>query len=93
MFEENIHKERKPITTPRYQSTIYQQIGNQVSVNITNPSEKSWQTVVTMKPNLRREEDEFNPSTPISISTTQEPSQFKSIPELKIGTSVSGVIL
>jgi len=83
MFQENINKERKPVTTPKYKSKVYQQIGPFISVNITNPSEKSWETVVTMKPELRRDEDAYNPSTPMSISTTQEPSKLFSTPSLR----------
>jgi len=82
MFEENVLKERNHVTTPKYQPKVYQQIGPYIKVNITNPSEKSWETVVTMKPELRRDEDIYNPSTPISISTTQEPSKLVSTPSL-----------
>ena len=74
MFEEELPDDNKYIATPKYHSKIFQQIGNQVSVNITTPSEKSWEKVVTMTPSLRRDEDTFQDSAPISISTTQQPS-------------------
>jgi len=66
--------------TPKYTATMFQQIGDQVSVNITNPSEKSWEHVVTLKPNLRREEDVFYETTPVSISTTKDPTIYISSP-------------
>ena len=56
----------------QYQTRIFQQLGNKVQVNISNPSEKSWEAVVTRKPELNRSPSP-TPTSP-SLSTTQLPA-------------------
>ena len=65
--------------TDRDQSTksfskVYQQIGNPASINVTHPDDKSWERLVTLKPELnRKEEILLEDGAPVSISTTQAP--------------------
>ena len=56
-------------------SKVYQQLGGPVSINVTHPDEKSWERLVTLKPELNRNEEiVIDNTTPVSISTTQSPS-------------------
>ena len=55
-------------------SKVYQQIGSPVSINVTHPDDKSWERLVTLKPELnRKEEILLDDPVPVSISTTQAP--------------------
>ena len=55
-------------------SKVYQQIGSPVSINVTHPDDKSWERLVTLKPELnRKEEILLDDPAPVSISTTQSP--------------------
>ena len=54
-------------------SSVYQQLGP-LKINVTNPSEKSWEKLVTIKPEL-----DWNNNvgvTPESLSTTQMPAEM-----------------
>ena len=67
------HKEKEQ--SSKSFSKVYQQLGSPVSINVTHPDEKSWEKLVTMKPELNRKEEIVldNTVTPGTISTTQSP--------------------
>ena len=64
-------------------SSVYQQLGP--AINVTSPSEKSWERVVTLKPELDR-----SPAPAGALSTTQRPAPvtvFSDAPELGSSTT------
>lgn len=69
-----MEKKVDKMTEPKVVSKVYQQFGAQPAINITSPSEKSWERVVTLKPELDRRQDVAMVTTPMSISTTQNPA-------------------
>ena len=68
----------KPTIIPS--SSIFQQIGNQVNVNISTPSDRAWLEVVTANPSLLRGTSPPSPTPQISLSTTLQPASYYETP-------------